>query len=225
MRVKMNEVLPIKKGMLQGTHHCRLIRYASVLFPTDSSSIVFSCDQLKKLQDRVSKAKEEVTRTKDKYESALSELNEYNPKYMEDMRTVFDKCQEFERKRLKFFKETLFSIHGCLNISNRPELVRIYEEYRHTIQNADAQKDLKYWSNAHGVDMAMNWPTFEVCSFLIVQFQSIDSRLMIVIAYPFVFFFDACLCLHLPSPFYAFVYVLLCYIVCNSISLDHKGIL
>lgn len=118
--------------------------------------------QVKKLQDRVAKAKDEVQKTKEKYEQSLREINEYNPKYMEDMTTVFEKCQEFEEKRLKFFKEMLFSIHGCLNISNMPDVVRIYEEYRHTIQSADASKDLKYWSNTHGVGMAMNWPIFEV---------------------------------------------------------------
>lgn len=120
------------------------------------------CLQVKKLQDRVAKAKDEVQKTKEKYEQSLREINEYNPKYMEDMTTVFEKCQEFEEKRLKFFKEMLFSIHSCLNISNMPEVVRIYEEYRHTIQSADASKDLKYWSNTHGVGMAMNWPIFEV---------------------------------------------------------------
>lgn len=41
-------------------------------------------------------------------------------------------------------------------------LPQIYEEYRHSIQNADAKKDLKWWSNNHGVGMAMNWPQFEV---------------------------------------------------------------
>ena len=79
------------------------------------------------------------------------------------MTQVFDRCQEFEAKRLEFFKEMLFSIHSCLNISNMPELIRIYEEYRHTIQTADASKDLKYWSNTFGVGMPMNWPQFEVC--------------------------------------------------------------
>lgn len=120
-----------------------------------------SPDQVKKLQDRVQRCKEEVQRTRERYEAALQEINEYNAKYMEDMTVVFDKCQEFEQRRLHFFKEMLFGIHACLNISTDPELPQIYEEYRHTIQNADASKDLKWWSNNHGVGMAMNWPQFE----------------------------------------------------------------
>ncbi len=101
-------------------------------------------------------------KTKEKYEVALREINDYNAKYMEDMTVVFEKCQEFEEKRLNFVKEMLFAIHGCLNISIVPELPQIYEEYRHTIQNADSSKDLKWWSNNFGVGMAMNWPQFEV---------------------------------------------------------------
>ncbi|XP_037506449.1 protein kinase C and casein kinase substrate in neurons protein 1 isoform X6 [Rhipicephalus sanguineus] len=120
-----------------------------------------SPDPVKKLQDRVAKCKEEVQRTRERYEAALQEINDYNAKYMEDMTVVFDKCQEFEQRRLKFFKDMLFSIHGCLNISTDPELPQIYEEYRHTIHNADASKDLKWWSNNHGIGMAMNWPQFE----------------------------------------------------------------
>lgn len=49
----------------------------------------------------------------------------------------------------------------CMSACRLPQ---IYEEYRHTIQNADASKDLKWWSNNHGVGMAMNWPQFEVSS-------------------------------------------------------------
>lgn len=127
-----------------------------------SGDTSLSPDQVKKLQDRVTKAKEEVLKTREKYEAALKEINDYNAKYMEDMTVVFEKCQEFEEKRLNFVKEMLFAIHGCLNISNVPELPQIYEEYRHTIQNADSSKDLKWWSNNFGVGMAMNWPQFEV---------------------------------------------------------------
>lgn len=45
-------------------------------------------------------------------------------------------------------------------------LPQIYEEFYHTINNADHQKDLKWWSNNHGVNMAMNWPSFVVCNIL-----------------------------------------------------------
>lgn len=41
-------------------------------------------------------------------------------------------------------------------------LPQIYEEFYHTINNADQQKDLKWWSNNHGINMAMNWPAFVV---------------------------------------------------------------
>lgn len=88
------------------------------------------------------------------------------------MEAVFDRCQEFEDKRLKFFKEILFTIHNCLNLPNMPELATIYEEFRHTIQNADASKDLKYWSNTYGVGMAMNWPQFEVSKLFFFYFFS-----------------------------------------------------
>ncbi|KAG8303121.1 Protein kinase C and casein kinase substrate [Homalodisca vitripennis] len=78
-------------------------------------------EQHKLFLDEVQKSKEEVQKGKEKYELALQELNAYNPKYMEDMTVVFDKCQEMETQRLQFFKETLFSIHKCLNISQDPE--------------------------------------------------------------------------------------------------------
>ncbi|XP_074037812.1 protein kinase C and casein kinase substrate in neurons protein Synd isoform X5 [Leptinotarsa decemlineata] len=121
----------------------------------------FSVDQVKKMQDRVQKSKEEVQKGREKYEIALQEINQYNPKYMEDMTVVFDKCQEMEAQRLNFIKSSLFEIHKYLNISQDPTLNQIYEELYHTINNADYEKDLKWWSNNHGVNMAMNWPQFE----------------------------------------------------------------
>jgi septation ring formation regulator EzrA len=76
--------------------------------------------QVKKMQDRVQKSKEDVQKCKEKYEAALQEINAYNPKYMEDMTVVFDKCQEVEAQRLQFFKDVLFTIHKHLNISQDP---------------------------------------------------------------------------------------------------------
>ncbi|KAL0273138.1 UNVERIFIED_CONTAM: hypothetical protein PYX00_005882 [Menopon gallinae] len=126
-----------------------------------SADTSISPDQVKKMQDRVQKSKEEVQKGKEKYEAALAELTSYNPKYMEEMTTVFVKCQEMEAERLKFFKEVLFGVQRGLNVSEDPELPQIYQEFNHTINNADHKKDLRWWSNNHGVNMAMNWPQFE----------------------------------------------------------------
>lgn len=62
------------------------------------------------------------------------------------------------------------SICGCkmmtCKIIHRSSLTfrlpQIYEEFYHTVNNADHEKDLKWWSNNHGVNMAMAWPQFEV---------------------------------------------------------------
>jgi len=140
---------------------CKAEKSASNQERNASADSSLSMDQVKKMQDRVAKSKEEVQKAKEKYEMALQELNAYNPKYMEDMTVVFDRCQETEARRLQFFKDTLFTIHKCLNVSQDPILPQIYEEFYHTINNADHEKDLRWWSNNHGVNMAMNWPLFE----------------------------------------------------------------
>lgn len=127
-----------------------------------SSDTSISPDQLRKIKERVSKSRDEVAKSKEKYELALREIQQYNPRYVTEMTQVFEKCQEMEEQRLNFFKDILFNIHDCLNIAKDPELPVIYEEYRHTLQNADASKDLKWWSNTYGVGMSMNWPQFEV---------------------------------------------------------------
>lgn len=73
------------------------------------------------MQDRVQKTKDEVQKCREKYEQALQEINKYNPIYMEDMTSVFIKCQEMEEIRLRFFKDVLFSIHKTLNVTQNPK--------------------------------------------------------------------------------------------------------
>lgn len=120
-----------------------------------------SPDQLRKIRERVNKAREEVAKSKERYEIALNEIGQMNHQYMTEMTQVFHKCQEMEEERLKFFKDVLFDIHNCLNISTNPELLNIYEEFRHTVQNADPAKDLEWWSNTYGAGGSMSWPQFE----------------------------------------------------------------
>lgn len=77
--------------------------------------------QLKKLQQKVEKCKEDVESMRKAYESALNEINEYNARYMEDMTEVFNKTQDFEDQRLQFFQSVFMQIHGITNISANPE--------------------------------------------------------------------------------------------------------
>ncbi|XP_055613300.1 protein kinase C and casein kinase substrate in neurons protein 1 isoform X2 [Uranotaenia lowii] len=140
---------------------CKSERSATNQERNATSDSSLSTDQLKKIQEKTSNLKETVNKCRDKYNAALAEINKYNPIYIEDMTSVFMKCQEMEETRLRFFKNVLFSIHKCLNFSEDPSLPQIYKEFHHTINNADHQKDLKWWSNNHGVNMGMSWPAFE----------------------------------------------------------------
>ena len=53
-------------------------------------------------------------------------------------------------------------------------LPKIYEEFYHTVNNADHEKDLRWWSNTHGVNMPMNWPQFEVSTDCFISCTSPD---------------------------------------------------
>lgn len=60
---------------------------------------------------------------------------------------------------LQLYRSRIFTIFFCFT---RHSLPQIYEEFYHTVNNADHEKDLRWWSNTHGVNMSMNWPQFEV---------------------------------------------------------------
>ncbi|XP_045778666.1 protein kinase C and casein kinase substrate in neurons protein 1 isoform X2 [Maniola jurtina] len=151
----------VERTRLEYHTACKQERTAQNQERNASGDSSLSPDQIKKMAERVSKCREDVAKSRDKYQAALAEITSYNPRYIEDMTGVFDRCQQMEAQRLTFFKDVLFSFHKCLDISKEPTLPQIYEEFHHTINNADHQKDLKWWANNHGVNMAMAWPQFE----------------------------------------------------------------
>ncbi|XP_048468173.1 protein kinase C and casein kinase substrate in neurons protein 1 isoform X2 [Rhincodon typus] len=118
-------------------------------------------EQQKKLLDKVEKCKQEVQKTKEKYEKALDELSKCTPQYMENMEQVFEQCQQFEEKRLVFFREVLQDIKRHLNLTENNNYANIYRELEQIIRIADTQEDLKWFSSTHGPGMPMNWPQFE----------------------------------------------------------------
>ena len=72
-------------------------------------------EQVKKLQDKVEKGSQELSTLKEKYQDALRDLTGYIPKYQEDMKYQFDKCQDFEETRKNFFASLLMQYHKAIN--------------------------------------------------------------------------------------------------------------
>ena len=89
-------------------------------------------EQVKKLKDKSERAASDAQTTKGRYEESLRDIGNYNPKYMEDMRFVFNKCQQSEEERKNFFKQTL------LNFSQQMSLAPHFNRYRYQRQRKQA---------------------------------------------------------------------------------------
>ncbi|KAF7237675.1 Protein kinase C and casein kinase substrate in neurons protein 2 [Varanus komodoensis] len=61
-----------------------------------------------------------IFKTKEKYEKSLKDLDSTTPQYMENMEQVFEQCQQFEEKRLRFFREVLLEVQKHLDLSTVP---------------------------------------------------------------------------------------------------------
>uniref|UniRef100_A0A8C1W5W7 Protein kinase C and casein kinase substrate in neurons 2 n=1 Tax=Cyprinus carpio TaxID=7962 RepID=A0A8C1W5W7_CYPCA len=115
----------------------------------------------KKLQEKVEKCQQEVQKTQERYRRSLEELEMMTPQYKENMEQVFEQWQQFEGKRLHFFRELLLVIKQHLDLSSNHKYSTIYHTLEDTLQAADAQEDLKWFRSNHGPGMPMNWPQFE----------------------------------------------------------------
>uniref|UniRef100_A0A8C9QPS0 Protein kinase C and casein kinase substrate in neurons 2 n=1 Tax=Scleropages formosus TaxID=113540 RepID=A0A8C9QPS0_SCLFO len=115
----------------------------------------------KKLQEKVERCQQEMQKTKERYEKALEELDKCTPQYMENMEQVFEQWQQFEDKRIRFFREVLLEVKSHLDLSTSHKFQSVYHTLADTIEAADAQEDLKWFRSNHGPGMPMNWPQFE----------------------------------------------------------------
>ncbi|XP_041051544.1 protein kinase C and casein kinase substrate in neurons protein 1 [Carcharodon carcharias] len=155
---KLKEVEAAKKA-----YHlaCKEEKMAATREANSKAEQSVTPEQQKKLLDKVEKCKQEVQKTKEKYEKALDELSKCTPQYMENMEQVFEQCQQFEEKRLVFFREVLQDIKRHLNLTENNNYTNIYRELEQVIRIADSQEDLKWFNSTHGPGMPMNWPQFE----------------------------------------------------------------
>lgn len=65
--------------------------------------------------------------TKERYEKSLEELDKLTPQYMENMEQVFEQWQQFEDKRIRFFRELLLEVkqHLDLSTNHRSDIIQI----------------------------------------------------------------------------------------------------
>lgn len=115
----------------------------------------------KKLQEKVEKCQQEAQKTKERYEKSLEELDKLTPQYMENMEQVFEQWQQFEDKRIRFFKELLLDVKQHIDLSTNHRFQTVYHTLEDTVSATDAEEDLKWFRSNHGPGMPMNWPQFE----------------------------------------------------------------
>ncbi|XP_073427030.1 protein kinase C and casein kinase substrate in neurons protein 1-like [Dendrobates tinctorius] len=140
---------------------CKKEHLASVRENNGKINPELSLEKQKKLTEDHEKCKQDKEKVKQRYEKSLQELNKYNPKYMEEMETVFDQSQQQEQKKIVFFKQALHSIHKHLDITNNESIMMVYGDLNQAITAVSDQDDLKWWRNKHGPGMLMNWPQLE----------------------------------------------------------------
>jgi hypothetical protein len=107
------------------------------------------------------KTRQHQDQVRDRYREKLREIDSYNPTYMKDMTNEFEKCQEFERQRMDFFKETLKFYKSVIDLSSMKEFGDIYSQFGSTLNATNSNDDLDWYSQNYGAKMAMNWPKYE----------------------------------------------------------------
>eukprot|EP00118_Oscarella_pearsei_P025420 m.308153 g.308153 ORF g.308153 m.308153 type:complete len:452 (+) comp43463_c0_seq1:212-1567(+) len=131
-----------------------------------------SPEQCKKLKDKAEKARNVQYNTKARYHEKLRDIDSYNPTYINDMEAEFQKCQDFERLRLEFFKNTVLMYKQILDLSVSSQFGGVYQQFQGAIGSTSSLEDLEWYSTIKGAKMPMNWPHFEEFSGTVEESQS-----------------------------------------------------
>ncbi|XP_028414568.1 protein kinase C and casein kinase substrate in neurons protein 1-like [Dendronephthya gigantea] len=119
-------------------------------------------EQLKKLEDKIEKCQQDVKDSKMKYEESLRDLNGYVPKYKDDMKYSFNKCQEHEELRKSFFESLLLSYHKAVTREEHAtRMSAMYQGMIATFKKTATKDDLEWYADFVGVNSELKIPQYE----------------------------------------------------------------
>lgn len=101
-------------------------------------------------------------KTQQKYEDFLKTAEQFKKNYLEDMKRVYEKIDEFEKSRMLFIKGVYTQVRTCFMESCYDQKIKeaIFKDFADKINQVDPVKDLKWWSDNYGAGMTPIWPTF-----------------------------------------------------------------
>lgn len=119
-------------------------------------------EQRRKLQHKADQLKSKQSLAREKYIDEVKNMDICRDRYMTNMKKVFLKTQEFEKKRKEFFQKIFSDFCSFLLDHVRDKR---YEEFltglSQQVDLVNVNSDLDWWSEKKGVDMGHNWPIFE----------------------------------------------------------------
>ena len=128
---------------------------------TAECDLKISNEQKERLEDKLQKSQREQENALKSYKQILIEMELYQPKHVERMTKVFEKTQEFEKKRILFYKSVFLDCHGLLQTHHDPRYEKIFLDYLSRVEKTIPSRDLEWWSRHFGIDTEPCWPVFE----------------------------------------------------------------
>lgn len=117
--------------------------------------------KIKKQKDLIVVNEKAVDSSRASYKKSIDECSSKKSSYENDMRIVYEQIQAEEEGRLRFVKEIFFETHQKLDLSVNGIFQEIYKKHMCDLEKINPAADVKWWHNARGMGIAMNWPIYE----------------------------------------------------------------
>jgi protein kinase C and casein kinase substrate in neurons protein len=121
----------------------------------------YNDDYRRKLRLSAEQAERDVERARKRYEEVIKEMELYRPRYIENMKEVFEKTQTFEQERMIFFKQIFLECQSLLQVHNDERLDKVFADLLDNLNKMNPKQDLDWWGRHYGPGMAATWPEYE----------------------------------------------------------------